>query len=255
MDRPPKKPIIAGGLSASYQRDEQQLPAASDKTMRFPHPLPASVFILAILDTKVLRAKVTSADLIGFDKNPPDVQALIEQALALSRLNLKYTVGSADPAKGGMDCSGTIHHLPIAHGLRNVPRQENTIYTWVWKEGRSHAVVSPRLNSFEFAHLRPGDRLFWSGPYQAKNDPPFTHVMLYLGKLKSNQRPIMFGASEDRRLAGKTRNGVTLFDFVIPKPESPSRFPGYASIPGLIPPPAVAKAPAALPVNPPPATP
>jgi hypothetical protein len=149
MDRPPKKPIIAGGLSASYQRDEQQLPAASDKTMRFPHPLPASVFILAILDTKVLRAKVTSADLIGFDKNPPDVQALIEQALALSRLNLKYTVGSADPAKGGMDCSGTIHHLPIAHGLRNVPRQENTIYTRVWKEGHFHAVVSPRLNSFE----------------------------------------------------------------------------------------------------------
>jgi hypothetical protein len=79
--------------------------------------------------------------------------------------------------------------------------------------------------------------------------------MLYLGKLKSNQRPIMFGASEDRRLAGKTRKGVTLLDFVIPKPESPSRFPGYASIPGLIPPPAVAKAPAALPVNPPPATP
>jgi hypothetical protein len=194
-------------------------------------------------------ASISAEELDGFNDYPAPVRQLLEQALALSRKDLKYIYGSADPAKGGMDCSGTIQHLLSVYGIPGVPRQANTIYRWLWKQSRFHAVNSPRLDSFEFEHLQPGDLLFWSGTYDIKRDPPVTHVMLYLGRLKSDRRPVMFGASEGRRYAGTSRNGVSVFDFVLPKPESPSRFLGYGRVPGL---PLTLEKPASLlPQNPP----
>ena len=47
---------------------------------------------------------------------------LITSALALTKLNLTYIYGSADPAQGGMDCSGTMHHLLVSSGFQDVPR-------------------------------------------------------------------------------------------------------------------------------------
>jgi hypothetical protein len=178
-------------------------------------------------------SSILSTALDGFETYPTGVQSLIERALGLTRLNLKYIYGSADPAKGGMDCSGTMQHLLATHGIPRVPRQANTIYRWAWLESTFHAVNSSRMDSFEWRHLRPGDLLFWSGTYDVDRDPPVTHVMLYLGKLKDGGKPVMFGASEGRRYSGTARNGVSVFDLVLPAPKSSSRFLGYASIPGL----------------------
>jgi hypothetical protein len=173
---------------------------------------------------------------------PPHAGRLLAHALELSARGLRYTYGSADPARGGMDCSGTIHHLLRANGWNNVPRQANTLYAWAWQQGRFHAVNSSRLDSFEFAHLRPGDLLFWSGTYDIQRDPPVTHVMLYLGHRARDQRPVMFGASEGRSYDGRARSGVGVFDFVLPRAGSTGRFLGYASLPphpDLPPPPAL----------------
>lgn len=178
-------------------------------------------------------ATITPDQLQDFDAYPPLIKDLVNRSLVLTLMNLRYTYGSADPANGGMDCSGTINHLLKSAGVKNVPRQANTIYAWAWKNSRFHAVVSPNLGSFEFQHLKPGDLLFWSGTYSVDRDPPVTHVMLYLGKLKADGRPVMFGASSGRRYAGKSRDGVSVFDFVLPKTGSEGRFLGYASIPGL----------------------
>src|ERR1700722_5278136 len=43
-----------------------------------------------------------------FSEQPPEVQSLIRNALALTEQNLGYKYGSADPGAGGMDCSGFI---------------------------------------------------------------------------------------------------------------------------------------------------
>ena len=180
-------------------------------------------------------ASLDSSDLREFADQPEEVRRLIEQALALTRRNLAYQYGSAYPEKGGMDCSGTVQFVLKSIGHQGVPRQANQIYEWVWKNSRFYAVVSERAGGFEMARLKPGDLLFWTGTSDVTRDPPVTHVMVYLGTIK-NGKPVMFGASNGRRYAGKARNGVSVFDFRFPTPRKSAsgrqaRFIGYGSIP------------------------
>jgi cell wall-associated NlpC family hydrolase len=173
-------------------------------------------------------------DIRDFDANPPEVQKLLRTALELTERNLGYIYGSADPAQGGMDCSGTIYFLLQAVGIKDVPRSASAQYVWVRKSNTFHPVVSNRLDSFELDALRPGDLLFWIGTYSVNIDPPVTHSMIYVGKARTDGRPIMVGASDARTYCGEKKFGVSVFDFVLPKPnaENPaSRFIGYAKIP------------------------
>lgn len=179
-----------------------------------------------------------------FDVNPVRVRELIEKSLALTHENLGYKFGSSDPAEGGMDCSGAIFHVLRAIGLDDVPRTASGQYVWARKADNFEAVVSRKMDSFELDGLRPGDLLFWTGTYATDRDPPVTHTMIYLGKLKSDGRDVMFGASDGRTYGGRKMWGVSVFDFTIPKarlspapgeppPAAGSVFIGYAKIPGL----------------------
>jgi hypothetical protein len=179
-----------------------------------------------------------------FEAQPAVIQRLIEQALALTRQNLGYQYGSADPKNGGMDCSGTIYHLLTSAGLADVPRDSSEMYVWVWKAGGFQAVLSTNPKTFELDRLKPGDLMFWTGTYDINRDPPVTHVMLYLGTNRKTGRRVMFGASEGRTFDGKARYGVSVFDFRMPGVIQPlpttspagerqSRFVGYGPIPGL----------------------
>lgn len=174
-----------------------------------------------------------------FAAQPERVQSLLTSALALTKQNLTYTYGSAEPANGGMDCSGTIYYLLRSAGFKAVPRDSPGQYSWVRKAGEFRAVLSRSADSFEFKELQPGDLMFWSGTYQVERDIPVTHVMLYLGTEKKTKQRVMFGASDGRSYAGKQRWGVSVFDFVMPRKDSAnperakSTFLGYARIPGL----------------------
>jgi cell wall-associated NlpC family hydrolase len=195
-------------------------------------------------------ASLTTSDLREYEEQPPEVKRLLAQALELTSLNLGYKYGSADPKNGGMDCSGTVYYLLNEAGLKDVPRDASEMYRWVWTKGRFQAVVSPNDDTFELARLKPGDLLFWTGTYQIDRDPPVTHVMIYLGINRHSGRRVMIGASEGRRFGGESRYGVSVFDFTIPgqkrksdpeadassSPTPTSRFIGYSSIPGLVPP-------------------
>jgi hypothetical protein len=137
-----------------------------------------------------------------------------------------------------MDCSGTIYHLLQGAGLADVPRDSSGMYRWVWLSGRFQAVVSSSPDTFEFARLKPGDLLFWSGTYHVTRDPPVTHVMIYLGVNRQTGRRVMMGASEGRRFNDVSRDGVSVFDFELPRPEADAggdhpRFIGYGPVPGL----------------------
>lgn len=178
-------------------------------------------------------ATIQTSDLADFSAQPKPVRTLIEKALQLTRMDLGYKYGSADPKNGGMDCSGTVSYLLKEDGFKHVPRQANLMYVWAWKAGGVTPVVGSDPASFQFSRLRPGDLLFWSGTYEVKREPPVTHVMVYLGQLKKNGRRVMFGASSGRRYAGKSMDGVSVFDLELPRPESKARFLGYAPIPGM----------------------
>ena len=187
---------------------------------------------------------MTSDELAEFSKQPAAVQKLIESALALTRLDLTYTYGSADPENGGMDCSGFIYYVLRQNGFDDVPRDASEQYIWVRKAKTFQAVLSTRQDSFEFDDLRPGDLLFWTGTYDVQKDPPITHTMIYLGTEKATHKAVMVGSTDGRSYDGKSRWGVSVFDFKAnahcspqadPQKKTRAVFVGYARIPGLRP--------------------
>jgi len=184
-------------------------------------------------------ASLSPDQIANYDNDPPKVRQILEAGLALTKENLGYTYGSADPANGGMDCSGFVYYVLKQNGFPDVPRDSSQQYVWVRKGGNFKAVVSRKEDSFELDDLKPGDLLFWSGTYNIDRDPPITHSMIYLGREKRTNKRVMIGSSDGRTYDGKQRWGVSVFDFKMPPPPksgdakiSPA-FVGYGRIPGL----------------------
>lgn len=181
---------------------------------------------------------MSETDLEDFNRQPEAVKRLIRDALALTRRNLTYIFGSCNPARGGMDCSGAIYYLLGRAGLSldQLPRQSDEMCAWVQaKSGLQRTRSATSLTHAEFASLKPGDLVFWSGTYNARGRVlPVTHVMLYLGKNRTTGKPVVFGASDGRRYEGQKRTGVSLFDFVMPKAGSKASIYGYGRVPGLV---------------------
>jgi hypothetical protein len=178
-------------------------------------------------------------EIAGYDTYSPKVRQIIESGLELTKQNLAYTYGSADPSNGGMDCSGFIYYVLGQNGFPDVPRDSSQQYVWVRKAGNFNAVLSRQEDSFELDALKPGDLLFWRGTYNIDRDPPVTHTMIYLGREKRTKKRVMVGSSDGRTYDGKQRFGVSVFDFKLPPPPisndaklSPV-FVGYGRIPGL----------------------
>ena len=177
----------------------------------------------------------------GFENYPSKVQQLLTSALELTTRNLDYTYGSADPANGGMDCSGFVYFVLKQNGVEGVPRDSSEQYIWLRRAGRFEPVVSQKDGSFEFDNLKPGDLLFWTGTYAIQRDPPITHAMIYLGREKKTGTRVMVGASDGRTYQSQQRFGVSVFDFKMPRADKGEiedgkvhpRFVGYAHIPGL----------------------
>jgi len=184
-------------------------------------------------------ATISASEISGYENYSEQVRKITDTALELTTRNLDYKYGSADPAQGGMDCSGFVFYVLSHNGVRDVPRDSSQQYVWLRKAGNFRAVNSRNENTFELDELVPGDLLFWTGTYAIERDPPITHAMIYLGRKKGTNQRIMVGASDGRTYEGESRYGVSIFDFKIPKPAktnegrmSPS-FIVYGRIPGL----------------------
>ena len=177
--------------------------------------------------------------IIEYDSYSPKVRQVIDAGLALTKQDLGYTYGSADPKNSGMDCSGFIYYVLQQNGFPDVPRDSSQQYVWVRKAGDFKAVVSRKEDSFELDDLKPGDLLFWRGTYNIDRDPPITHAMIYLGREKRTNKRVMVGSSDGRTYDGKQRWGVSVFDFKMPAPPKSGDakispvFVGYGRIPGL----------------------
>ena len=234
---PLKKKVVKKPVD-SDDTDDQSTPT--------PTPEPSPTPDLKPKTTKAdsaPNATLTSDELVEFKKQPDSVQKLLESALALTRQNLTYTYGSDDPANGGMDCSGFIYYVLRENGFKEVPRDASSQYVWVRKAKTFQAVLSTHADSFELDDLRPGDLLFWTGTYDVQRDPPITHTMIYLGTEKATHKGVMVGSTDGRSYDGKSRWGVSVFDFKAnatapqadPQKKTRSVFVGYAHIPGLRP--------------------
>lgn len=180
-------------------------------------------------------ASISPQDLVEFESQPLVIRVLIEKALKLTEKKLTYQFGSNSPRNPGMDCSGTIQFTLREMGMDDAPRSSFHMYQWAKKKGK--LVSTKGVTSVEdpvFAKLKPGDLLFWEGTYDTgKQNPPISHVMIYLGRLKEDGKGVVFGSSDGRRFRGKRITGVSVFDWKVPSKGSTSKFVGYASIPGF----------------------
>jgi cell wall-associated NlpC family hydrolase len=190
-------------------------------------------------ESKGAPATLASDRIAGYEGYSPELRKVLDLSLDLTRRNLQYKYGSADPSAGGMDCSGFIYYVLSEAGLKDVPRDSSEQYVWLRKLGTFRAVNSNKEDNFELDELKPGDLLFWVGTYNIERDPPITHTMVYLGREKGSNKRVMVGASDGRTYNGEARYGVSVFDFKVSMPTTAEeaklhpRFIGYAHVPGL----------------------
>jgi len=238
-----KKESAAPSPSASAKKKSSPTPEPSETPSPTEIPSPSSTPTATPEKTKrgAPNATLLPEAISGFENYPPKVQRLLTSALELTTRNLDYEYGSADPANGGMDCSGFVYFVLKQNGIDDVPRDSSEQYIWLRRTGKFEPVVSQKEDSFEFDNLKPGDLLFWTGTYSIQRDPPITHAMIYLGREKKTGMRVMVGASDGRTYQSQQRFGVSVFDFKMPRADKGEiengktrpRFVGYAHIPGL----------------------
>ena len=230
--RKKKKPSPPPGESPSPSPSPAATPEVRESPSATPSPSPKE-------KKKGAPATISASNITGYGGYPENVRKITDAALELTTRNLDYKYGSADPASGGMDCSGFVYFVLTHSGIRDVPRDSSQQYVWLRKAGTFKAVNSRQDDTFEIDELVPGDLLFWTGTYSIERDPPITHAMIYLGREKGTNQRIMVGASDGRTYKGESRYGVSVFDFKISRVGKTDEgrltpmFIGYGHIPNL----------------------
>jgi cell wall-associated NlpC family hydrolase len=183
-------------------------------------------------------AVISTTDLAGFDALPEDRKKLIQQAITTAQTSpwLPYKFGGSDPKDGGFDCSGAMYFVMNAAGLKP-PRTSADQYLWIKEADRLHEVPTDvrDIDHPGLATLTPGDLLFWSGTYAPSDGRTanITHVAMYLGKEKKDQRPVMINATDGRSYRGTQANGYGVYDFYLPREGSKAVFAGFGTPPGI----------------------
>lgn len=150
----------------------------------------------------------------------------------VSKHRLPYVFGGESYAEGGMDCSGSVHHVLSRVGYRYVPRQSNHQYYWLVKTGEFKKASS--LDERILGKMKPGDLMFWKGTYNTgKRWPNVSHVMVYMGRDPRTGKYWMFGGRGTSK-RGVNGGGVDFFSFSPRESEGRSAsFIGYGSVPGV----------------------
>jgi cell wall-associated NlpC family hydrolase len=172
---------------------------------------------------------------------PAQVRKIVDFGLYLAAQHLTYKYASADPAKGGMDCSGFIHYVLTQSGIADAPRDAREQYAWIRKAGNFKAVLAQRDDTFELDELQPGDLLFWATNFGVSRDPQIIQTMIYIGRDKTTNARLMVGACERGTFKGQPKSGVSAFDFKVGRAQKSKGeeigpvFVGYGHIPSLAP--------------------
>jgi len=194
--------------------------------------LPLFLIATAMAEGNDRPGTIAKSDLKEYAELTGTRKRIVDVSLDLAEKDtwLKYTFGSAEPSNGGLDCSGSVYFVFQKAGLEP-PRTSADQFTWVKSSGAMTEIPATvtSLQSKEFAKLKPGDLLFWSGTYEPKDGRAVavSHVQIFLGHEKSTGDPVMIGASDGRTYRGTKREGYGVFDFKLPKTGSKAVFLGY----------------------------
>jgi peptidoglycan DL-endopeptidase CwlO len=181
---------------------------------------------------------IASSELRDFESLAPPRKKLIEVALKTGTTvkGMPYLFGGNGAADGGFDCSGAMYAVLRQAGL-DPPRTSSDQYLWVKKESELHEISAKATDAEDesLAALKPGDLIFWSGTYSPTDarTTRITHVAIFLGHEKKDDRPVMINATNGRSYRGKRCNGFGVYDFVIPRAGGKSKIVGYGTPPGL----------------------
>ena len=230
-------------VGAGGRNDAQELPKgnaqvkpAEQPQVRPALPPPAPV---PQPGANVKPAIIATTALAGFTDLSAARQKLIKTALAVATDSpwLPYVPGGADPAQGGLDCSGAMYCVLTRCGL-SPPRTSAGQYAWLRDHGQLHLVPDEAATADDpsLAGLRPGDLLFWATGQQADDVkiPNITHVAMYLGRQKEDGLRVMINASDGRSYRGVRSNGYGVYDFRMPQADSKSKLVGYGPPPGMV---------------------
>jgi cell wall-associated NlpC family hydrolase len=195
-----------------------------------------------ISENPIPEASVPSeSEIIESNDYPDDVRKLVDLGLDLAKKRLTYKYASADPANGGLDCSGFIYYVLTKSGVKSVPRDAREQYVWVRKAGNFQAVLGHGDDTFELDALKPGDLLFWANNSGLSREPEITQITIYVGRDKTTKQRLMIGASEGGTYKGVKKSGIGVFDFKLAAiGENPDEIPasvfvGYGRFPDLSP--------------------
>ena len=185
---------------------------------------------------EVKLAQLTLDALAGIEVLSTKQKEILTLAMKLGRdhPDNHYKYGSANLKQGGFDCSGAMYFILKESGF-HPPRTSAAQYDWVKKSG--HLIkISAEVTSLDnpvFKKLQPGDLLFWSHTYKPTDGRTngITHVQMYLGREKKDDRPVMIGSSDGRSYRGKRQNGYAVFDFKLPRKSSKQKFVGFGPPP------------------------
>src|SRR5439155_21382315 len=102
--------------SKSKSKRKKPSPSPSPAAEESPSPTPAETPTPPPSGTRASGKKawpnvsLSPDEIVESDSYPPKVRQVIDAGLALTKQNLGYAYGSADPKNGGMDCSGFIYY-------------------------------------------------------------------------------------------------------------------------------------------------
>ncbi len=177
-------------------------------------------------------------DIQDLSQTSPPERDLIQKALALTKRHLGPAHNSDNPDSGGLDPGGFVQYLLKSRGIADAPHDPAQIYLWARQNGNFHAVLSRSPASPELKDLAPGDLLFWSTVDAWNQEIPITQVSLYVGKERSDGKPVMVGVSQGLLYHNAPMTGLSVLD-VQQNAADPAedyllpRLVGYSEIPGL----------------------
>lgn len=222
-------PSLPTTMTASPAPAKTPVPSATPKTTTTP----------VAKKVKEFKPVIPTDQIAESPSYPAQVRKIVDFGLYLAARHLTYKYASADPGKGGMDCSGFIHYVLTQSGIADAPRDAREQYAWIRKAGNFKAVLAQRDDTFELDDLQPGDLLFWASNFGVSRDPEITQTMIYIGRDKTTNARLMIGASERGTFKGEPKSGVSAFDFKVGRvqkskgEETGPVFVGYGHIPSL----------------------
>ncbi len=205
----------------------QQIPLPDENAGPKPPPPPS-----------ITVTQLRPEDIQDFSQADLPERDLIQKALALTERRLGPARNSDNPDSGGLDPGGFVQFLLKSRGISDAPHDPAEIYVWARKNGDFHAVLDRNPASLELKDLVPGDLLFWSTVDAWNQEIPVTQVSLYVGKERSDGKPVMVGVSQGLLYHNAPMTGLSVLD-VQQNTTDPAedyllpRLVGYSKIPGL----------------------